>query len=80
MTGFAGKGPAQLLRRAEGSRGAAPEPGAVAVPQRQAGAGVEHQRHCGTAQLPLAPAIARGPLQAVQRAGSRQVSHTSDGA
>ena len=50
------------------------------VPQRQAGAGVEHQRHCGTAELPLAPAMASGPLQAVQRAGSRQVSHTSDGA
>jgi hypothetical protein len=47
--------------------------------QHQAGAGAEHQRHWGTAELPAAPATASGPLQAVQRAGSRHESQTSDG-
>src|SRR5688500_12864269 len=48
--------------------------------QRQAGAGVEHQRHCGTAELPDAPATANGPWQDWQRAGSRHVSQASEGA
>ncbi len=80
MTGFPGNArpSSSAVRRAPVAPRLSLAP--LHVPQRQAGAGAEHQRHCGTALLPAGPAIARGPLQAVQRAGSRQVSHTSEGA
>jgi len=48
--------------------------------QCQSGAGVEHQRHWGMADVPLAPATASGPWQLPQRAGSRHISQASDGA
>ena len=62
MTGFPGNArPSSSAVRSD-SGGAFSEPAAAQCGHCQSGAGVEHQRHWGMAELPVAPARASGPL------------------